>query len=137
MKFRRVLFRSTSFNGVKLTDGSQATVTIQSGASAGQTISISLTDAKAATLNLTDESATGATAGTVTAAGISLETQSNATDALTKLDAALDVLNGSRPNLGAVQNRLASAVNNLHPTKTTLTEARSGIETAEIPQQTH
>src|SRR3546814_1518694 len=68
---------NTSFNGVKLTDGSQATVTIQSGASAGQTISISLTDAKAATLNLTDESAAGATAGTVTAAGISLETQSD------------------------------------------------------------
>src|SRR3546814_920293 len=119
---------NTSFNGVKLTDGSQATVTIQSGASAGQTISISLTDAKAATPNLTDESATGATAGTVTAAGISLETQSNTKAALTNRDEARDVINGSRANLGAVQNRLDSAVNNLQSTMTNLTEARSRIE---------
>src|SRR3546814_639658 len=78
----------------------------------------------------------GATAGTVTAAGLSLETQSNATDALTKLDAALDVINGSRANLGAVQNRLDSAVNNLQSTMTNLTEARSRIEDVDFSAET-
>src|SRR3546814_5875141 len=82
---------TTFFNGVKLTDGSQATVTIQTGASAGQTISISLTDAKAATLNLTDESAAGATAGTVTAAGISLETQSRSEEHTSELQSLMRI----------------------------------------------
>src|SRR3546814_20327595 len=79
---------NTSFNGVKLTDGSQATVTIQSGASAGQTISISLTDAKAATLTLTAESAAGATARKVTAAGTTPTTQTTHPDPMSKLDSA-------------------------------------------------
>lgn len=127
---------NTSFNGVKLTDGSQGSIVIQSGASAGQTITINLTDANAAVLNLTDESAAGAADGVVTAAGISLETQANATDALTKLDAALDTINASRANLGAVQNRLESAVNNLQSTLTNLTEARSRIEDVDFSAET-
>lgn len=127
---------NTSFNGVKLTDGSAASVTIQSGASAGQTITINLTDANAAILNLTDQSAAGAADGVVTVAGISLETQANATDALTKLDTALDTINGSRANLGAVQNRLESAVNNLQSTLTNLTEARSRIEDVDFSAET-
>ena len=127
---------NTSFNGVKLTDGSAASVTIQSGASAGQTITINLTDVNAAILNLTDQSAAGAADGVVTAAGVSLETQANATDALTKLDAALDTINASRANLGAVQNRLESAVNNLQSTLTNLTEARSRIEDVDFSAET-
>ncbi|HKX22085.1 MAG TPA: flagellin, partial [Rhizorhapis sp.] len=127
---------NTSFNGVKLTDGSQATITIQSGASSGQTITINLTDANAAILNLTDQSAAGAADGTVTAAGISLETQAFAADALTKLDTALDTINASRANLGAVQNRLESAVNNLQSTLTNLTEARSRIEDVDFSVET-
>jgi flagellin len=127
---------NTSFNGVKLTDGSAASVTIQSGASAGQTITINLTDVNAAILSLTDESAAGAADGVVTAAGVSLETQANATDALTKLDTALDTINASRANLGAVQNRLESAVNNLQSTLTNLTEARSRIEDVDFSAET-
>lgn len=127
---------NTSFNGVKLTDGSQASIVIQSGASAGQTITISLTDANAAVLNLTDQSAAGAADGVVTAAGISLETQANATDALTKLDTALDTINASRANLGAVQNRLESVVTNLQSTMTNLTEARSRIEDVDFSAET-
>ncbi|MBB4642465.1 flagellin N-terminal helical domain-containing protein [Rhizorhapis suberifaciens] len=131
---------NTSFNGVKLTD-STAAITIQSGASSGQTITINLTDANAAVLNLTDQSASGSTAGVpnvgaVTAAGISLETQANATDALTKLDAALDTINSSRANLGAVQNRLESVVTNLQSTLTNLTEARSRIEDVDFSAET-
>jgi flagellin len=127
---------NTSFNGVKLTDGSQASIVIQSGASAGQTITISLTDANSAILNLTDESAAGAADGVVTAAGISLETQANATNALTKLDTALDTINASRANLGAVQNRLESVVTNLQSTMTNLTEARSRIEDVDFSAET-
>ena len=127
---------NTSFNGVKLTDGSQAAITIQSGASSGQTITINLTDANAAILNLTDQSAAGAADGAVTAAGISLETQAFAADALTKLDTALDTINASRANLGAVQNRLESAVNNLQSTLTNLTEARSRIEDVDFSAET-
>lgn len=127
---------NTSFNGVKLTDGSQASIVIQSGASAGQTITISLTDANAAVLSLTDESAAGAADGVVTAAGINLETQANATNALTKLDTALDTINASRANLGAVQNRLESVVTNLQSTMTNLTEARSRIEDVDFSAET-
>lgn len=127
---------NTSFNGVKLTDGSATTVTIQSGSSSGQTITINLTDVNAAILSLTDESAAGAADGVVTAAGISLETQSNATNALAKLDSALDTINAGRASLGAVQNRLESAITNLTSQATNLTEARSRIEDVDFSSET-
>lgn len=127
---------NTSFNGVKLTDGSAASVTIQSGSSSGQTITINLTDVNAAVMSLTDQSAAGAADGVVTAAGISLETQANATDALAKLDTALDTINAGRASLGAVQNRLESAITNLTSQATNLTEARSRIEDVDFSSET-
>src|SRR3546814_12127635 len=60
---------NTSFNGVKLTDGSQTTVTLKSGASAGTQISLSMTYAKAATMHLTADSPASPTPCPVHTAG--------------------------------------------------------------------
>lgn len=140
---------NTSFNGVKLTDGSTGTITIQAGAGSGQTIAINLTDVNAAILDIGDGADNTVTAGvpnagTPAAAGgagvgggtISLETQANAVDALAKLDSALDQINEGRAKLGAVQNRLESAITNLTSQSTNLTEARSRIEDVDFSSET-
>ncbi|MBK5264636.1 MAG: flagellin FliC [Alphaproteobacteria bacterium] len=112
---------NTSFNGVSLLDGSQATVTIQSGASAGQTTDITLTDADTTALAIN---------------AIDLTTQAGATAALATLDTAITTINENRAGLGASQNRLESAVNNLQSTMTNLTEARSRIEDVDFSAET-
>lgn len=138
---------NTSFNGVKLTDGSTASITIQAGSGSGQTISISLTDVNATKLNIGDGAVNTVTAGVpdagtpvAAAAGgggtISLETQANAVDALQKLDDALNSINEGRARLGAVQNRLSSAITNLTSQSTNLTEARSRIEDVDFSSET-
>ena len=140
---------NTSFNGVKLTDGSTSSITIQAGSGSGQTIAINLTDVNAAILDIGDGANNTVTAGvpnagTPTAAGgpgvgggsISLETQANAVDALAKLDTALNTINEGRAKLGAVQNRLSSAITNLTSQATNLTEARSRIEDVDFSSET-
>jgi flagellin len=140
---------NTSFNGVKLTDGSTASITIQAGQGSGQTIAINLTDVNAVKLDIADGADNTVTAGvpnagTPVAAGgagvgggtISLETQANSVDALAKLDSAISQINEGRAKLGAVQNRLESAINNLTSQATNLTEARSRIEDVDFSSET-
>lgn len=127
---------NTSFNGVNLTNGSQASVDIQSGSSSGQKITISLTDTSAATLKISDNSVAGGGTGGTNATGIDLSSQAGAQGALAVLDTALDTINAGRASLGAVQNRLSSAINNLTSQATNLTEARSRIEDVDFSSET-
>lgn len=70
-----------------------------------------------------NSSTTIANAGSVTAYGGS--------DALTKLDAALQAVDRQRSDLGAIQNRFESTIANLNNTITNLSAARSRIEDAD------
>jgi len=112
---------NTSFNGVNLLDGSQATVTIQAGSASGQTIDITLADSTAATLAIDT---------------VDLSTQAGATTALGLLDTAIGTISESRASLGASQNRLESAITNLTSQATNLTEARSRIEDVDFSSET-
>ncbi|HEY9581029.1 MAG TPA: flagellin [Rhizorhapis sp.] len=136
---------NTSFNGVKLTNGTTASIDIQSGSSNGQTIAIALTSATTTALDIQDGAVNTVTAGvpdagtpvdTAGSATISLETQANAVNALDKLDAAINTINEGRAKLGAVQNRLSSAITNLTSQSTNLTEARSRIEDVDFSSET-
>jgi len=58
---------------------------------------------------------------------LTILTQDAAGHAITKLDTAIDKVATERANLGAFQNRLTAAVDNLASSSTNLTEARSRI----------
>ncbi|MEM8827256.1 MAG: flagellin [Pseudomonadota bacterium] len=67
---------------------------------------------------------------------LDISSQEAATSALTVLDAALESVTASRGDLGAVQNRLESAVNNLTNNNNNLSAARSRIEDADFAAET-
>ena len=64
----------------------------------------------------------------VKVSSIDISTIGGATDALTSLDAALGQISDQRSNLGAIQNRLQSAVDNLTSSSTNLQAAQGRIQ---------
>ena len=67
---------------------------------------------------------------------INVETQAGATKAMVILDEALGQLDEERANLGAVQNRLESTINNLTHMEENLSISQSRIMDADFAQQT-
>ena len=110
----------TTFNGNKLLDGTvTAGFDIQTGIKATEVVNITVA-------NLT----AGATGLGVSA--LSVATAGGASAALATLDTAIDKVAGERANLGAQQNRLTAAVDNLTSRVTNLDESRSRIEDADF-----
>ena len=106
--------QTTEFNGVPLTDGSNASLDVQVGVDSGGTMDVPLGDLRAATLG-------------VDTASIDLSTAANAQAALGELDSALGDINSIRSQQGASTNRLESSFRNLETTRTNLIEAESTI----------
>jgi flagellin len=71
-----------------------------------------------------------------TVANIDLTTRCGANEALAVFDKAIGQVSGSRASLGAVQNRLASMVNNLEVSTENLTASRSRILDADFAKET-
>ena len=88
--------------------------------------------------------AAGLTAGTTTAAAsattyakdLDITTVAGAQKALEIVDAALTQVNGTRANLGAIQNRFTSVVTNLQTNSENTTASRSRIEDADFASET-
>jgi len=111
----------TDFNGVKLLDGTNATVAIQTGTAAGEQVTISLTDVDATALAVN---------------ALDISTAAGAAAALTALDTALNTVTTAQAGLGAVQNRLEATVSSLSNRVTNLSESRSRIEDADFSTET-
>ena len=109
----------TTFNGVDIL--ASATVKIQVNIKAGDTIDIDFKSATASTLNLD-------TARVGTSADVSAF--------LANVSSAIDTISGNRAALGAVQNRLGAAADNLETTMTNLSQANSGILDVDFAQAT-
>jgi len=107
-----------NFNGVKLLDGSVATLDVQTGSKNGDTVSLTMVDASGFNV------------------GGDLTSAANANTALTAIDTALDNLNTGRANLGAGINRLDAVVSNLETTTTNLSSARGRIMDADFAKET-
>jgi flagellin len=108
----------TTFNGNKLLDGSvTAGFDIQTGINTGEKVNITIGKLDATTLGVN---------------ALSVATASGATGALATLDTAITTVAGERANLGAQQNRLEAAVDNLTSRVTNLDESRSRIEDADF-----
>ncbi len=115
---------NSEFNGSKLFDGSAGTagvVTIQAGANASDAI----------TLNFGDLAGNAAVTAVTS---VDLTTATSAV--LATIDTGLDTVSTTRATLGAGQNRLESAVNNLTNNSINLSDARSRIEDADYSAET-
>ncbi|BDH60795.1 flagellin [Lysinibacillus sp. PLM2] len=144
----------TEFNTQKLLDGSfgdgtkigsgnsfdvtQATAStgkvFHIGANSGQKINLSISNMSATALGVKAiDSATAkiGSAGTI-GAGVNIETQSGADNAISVIDSAIKRVSETRASLGAVQNRLEHTINNLGTTSENLTAAESRIRDTDM-----
>ncbi|SDE15908.1 flagellin, partial [Aquimonas voraii] len=69
-------------------------------------------------------------------ANLDISTVDGATDAIVAMDAALDVVNSQRADLGAIQNRFASVIQNLQTAGENLSASRSRIRDADYAKET-
>lgn len=118
------VIQNSGFNGVKLFDGSTATVKIQTGANSADTVDLAMAD-------LTALAANGGAAGSY-----DVSTSTAANTLLGTIGTEIDTISGARATLGAGQSRLESVVNNLTNNVTNLSDARSRIEDADYSSET-
>jgi flagellin len=67
---------------------------------------------------------------------VSIATREGAESAIKRVDAALQQINSTRSNLGAVQNRFEATISNLQTTSENLSAARSRIRDADFAAET-
>ena len=114
---------AANFNGKKLLDGTvTADLNIQVGAGTGTTDTIAIT-----TGALIDAKATSLDAGLTGA----ITDHASATAFITAADNAIEAVDGARANMGAIQNRFESTINNLNNSITNLSAAQSRIQDAD------
>ncbi len=120
----RIAF-STEFNGRKLLNGSEEKLEIQVGLNNDPFNDRFVFDGKGLQVDL---QALGL-------GNISTETKVQAQENLTMLDGAITQINESRANLGALQNRLQSTINNLGIYRENLSEANSRIRDTDMAEE--
>ncbi|MED5526711.1 MAG: flagellin [Pseudomonadota bacterium] len=110
----------TQFAGVNLLDGSYS-ANFQIGANVAQTISVSISQSFGHT---------GVGLGTTIATFDAAQSQ------IAALDCALNIVNTTRANLGATQNRFSSVIRSQQNTAQNLTASRSRIQDADYAAET-
>jgi flagellin len=114
---------TTKFNGVNLLNTATGTIDIQIGTEAGEIITLTLVDTTEAGLGLDG-------------ASFDLTTISNASAALSVIDAAITSVTTARGDLGAQQNRLNSAIRSIANAEQNLAAAESRIRDVDIARET-
>ncbi|AYN09732.1 MULTISPECIES: flagellin domain-containing protein [Pseudomonas] len=120
---------STQLNGKNLLN-TTATMSFQVGSNTGSENQISITLANLTASSLSVDSGTIAISGTDTTIGASF---SAAVDAI---DTALQTINTNRADLGAVQNRLTSTINNLQNINENAEAARGRVQDTDFAAET-
>ena len=105
---------NVEFNDIQLMDGTNSTVKVQVGihASSNNQVSVTLGSSSASTLGVDS---------------LSLSSTSNASSAITDIDAALDTVAGYRANYGASENRLDASLNYASSYEANMSQAVSNI----------
>ena len=117
--------QSTEFNGKSLLSGSGGSFDFQIGTGNDENFD-----------RLTyDSEATNASGDTLGTNGLNVLDKSSAQSNLAALDNAINVVNGNRANLGALQNRLGSTINNLEIKSENLSTANSRIRDTDVAVQ--
>lgn len=118
--------QSTEFNGRKLLSGEGEKLEVQIGQGN-----------KAETDRFEfDLAATNASSDRLGVSGLSVKSKGDAQNNLDTIDGAIQALSSSRANLGAMQNRLHSVVNNLAVYDENLSAARSRISDIDMASET-
>ena len=134
---------TTTFGGQNLLDGTYSG-TFQVGADANQTISFTMTSTGGAD-SISLAASGGFTvsglgqASTITglsSANISISTAANAQSVITAVDKMIAAVDSKRAELGAVQNRFTSTINNLSNISENVSAARSRIRDTDFAQET-
>jgi len=115
---------STEFNGIKLLDGSQASVSFQVGFgtnAAVDQISVGLSPTLSTSLNLNT---------------LDIGSGGNTGLAIGQIDDAINSVSSLRGSLGAAQNRLGSTINNLAIQVENLSSAESRIRDVDVAYET-
>jgi len=114
----------TEFNGILLSNGGTTEIEVQVGIQSDNSsrITVSLGDLTTGELGV-DTS-------------VSLSASTAAQNAIDSIDSALDTVNGYRSDLGAVQNRLDSALNNNQTFLESVEGARAAIQDADYAEET-
>lgn len=120
--------QDTAFNNIQILDGSADDLNIQVGANAAQKIEIKLSSG----FNGGD----GFAADKLAIDASKLDSFADANAAITSLDGAIKIVSTARADLGAVQNRLESAVVSVQNTSENLSSARSRILDADFAAET-
>ncbi|WP_176513110.1 flagellin domain-containing protein [Pseudomonas faucium] len=123
---------STQLNGKNLLDGTAGDMTFQVGSNTGSDnqITISLSDALStagALSGLSSQSITGADSSSA---------EATFTAAMSAIDDALNAINSTRADLGAVQNRLTSTINNLQNINENAEAARGRVQDTDFAAET-
>jgi len=113
--------QTTSFNGQKLLDGSFTGKSFQIGGESGETVNISISGAGSQQLG--------------DLAGINVQSQEGAEQAIAAADQALALIDGNRANLGSISNQLSSTVNNLSTTQVNVQSAQSSIADVDFAEE--
>lgn len=114
----------TNFNGRQLLNGSGGDLSFQVGTHKGENHVITYQ---------TDQA--NATASKIGISGAGVASKSNALDSLEDVDKAINTVNEYRASLGATQNRLHSAANNLAIHTENLADAKSRISDTDIAEE--
>lgn len=115
---------NTTFNGIKLLDGTASSITIQLGAVASDKETIKIDSAKLSALGISGLSISGST------------TVSAAVSMVVKLKAAIDLLSTNRANVGAQQSVLNSDIASLGLKINALSQTKSSIMDIDVAQET-
>ncbi len=115
----------TEFNGMKLADGSDTLVNVQVGigATSDDQVAITLGDLRGSTLG-------------VDSGAIDLGTSAGALSSITLIDTAIETVSAYRSQLGAAENRMNSALNNLEVFSENTKAAESAIRDADFGEET-
>ncbi len=116
----------TTFNNVKLLDGSFSSQNFQVGYAAGDTISVSIKGASAGS---------GFSSTHLGVSGTDLSTASGASAAISLIDTAIKTVSTSRADLGALQNRFEHTIKNLSVTQENLQASESRIRDTDMAQE--
>ena len=116
--------RSTEFNGIKLLDGSSSAISFQVGvgtAAGIDSVSVTLSPALSTTLSLNT---------------LDIGSGGDTSLAISQVDAAINTISALRGELGAVQNRLNSTINNLAVQHENISAAESRIRDVDVALET-
>ncbi len=116
--------QSTTFNGVRLLDGTGSTITFQvgTGTTSGiDTIQLSTSNTLASTLGL---------------ATLDIGSAGSPTLAISRLDSAINTVSSVRGQFGAAQNRLSTTIANLQIQAENLSAAESRIRDVDVAVET-